>query len=805
MLQTKISIFKKIKDVQNPYDRPVIDFLNRIKNGSNATNLVLKFRETGDDKFKEQLPCCTFSGTFTHRRIISIVTFSQFACLDFDKFNGIEDAQEIKDNLCSDECLFAAFISPSGKGVKAIFRVANEPERYESMYRALCMKYNDVHLDSKTKDISRACYESYDPDIYINENAKEWSIFEEEEYNSLGVDRYDVLVPLKSESRVIDNLQKWFDKKYNMGSGDRNNAVYRFACALNAYGVNELTSISYLQKYAEKGFTIKEIESTTKSAYKRLRGEFNTRAFEDKETRVQIQKAVSSGKTKVEIKKEFERKNNPIASDDMLFEEILETVKISESTDIFWEINDKGKINLVPFLFEQYLKSNNFMKFYPESSSDTFIFVKKNKSLIEETNRDKIKDFVLNDLKNRNDIGLSPYNYMAMNTKYFSNDFLNMLESVQIDIKKDTADSCFLYYKNCIVEIGKDYSKIIDYLDIDKYVWQNSVIDRDYKKFDHHKCVFRSFVWYISGENKDSYNSFKSAIGYLLHSFKTQADNKAIILNDEMISDEPNGRSGKGVFFNGIKQLKKLVSLNGKKLDLNSQFAFQTVKADCQVLVFDDVKRNFPFEDLFSIITEGLEIEYKGQGAIKLPVTKSPKIVITTNYTIKGDGGSFDARKHELELSSYFNSKYSPKDKFGHMFFDEWDADEWSRFDNFMIQCIQYYLVNGLQKQKHKNLEERKYITETSQDFHDWTKEPNSLPLDIKLFNNEIFGRFVDEYPDYKNKLQIKTFKKWIKKYCEVNKLSYHNDVNQVFNNQRYFYISKSQLKNDNLNEEMPF
>jgi len=797
MLQTPISIFKKIKDVQNPYDRPVIDFLNRIKNGSSAKELILKFRETGDDKYKEQLPCCTFSGTFSHRRIVSLISFSQFACLDFDKFNGIEDAKEIKDNLCSDECLFAAFISPSGKGVKAIFRVANEPERYEAMYRALCMKYSDVHLDSKTKDISRACYESYDPDIFINENAKEWCVFEEEEYNSLGVDRYDVLVPLKSESRIIDNLQKWFDKKYSMGYGDRNNNVYRFACALNAYGVNEITSISYLNKYAQKGFTQKEIEQTTKSAYKRLRGEFNTRAFEDKETRMQIQKAVSSGKTKDEIKKDFERKNNPIATDDVLFNEVLETIKTVESTDVFWEINDKGKINLVPFLFEQYLKGNNFMKFYPESGSDTFIFVKKNKSLIEETNRDKIKDFVLNDLKNRNDTGLAPYNYMAMNMKYFSNDFLNMLESVQIDIKKDTADACFLYYKNCIVEVGKDYTKAIDYLDIDKYVWQNSVIDREYKNFDHHKCVFRSFIWYISGENQDSYNCFKSAIGYLLHSYKTQADNKAIILNDEMISDEPNGRSGKGVFFNGIKQLKKLVSLNGKKLDLNSQFAFQTVKADCQVLVFDDVKRNFPFEDLFSIITEGLEIEYKGQGAIKLPVTKSPKIVITTNYTIKGDGGSFDARKHELELSSYFNAKFSPKDKFGHMFFDDWNIDEWSRFDNFMIQCIQYYLVNGLQAQKHKNLEERKYITETSQDFHDWTREGN-LSLNVRHTNNDIFAKFLLEYPDYKLHLKINTFKKWVKKYCERNKLNY---ADGAANSIRYFYISKNEIKKEEVND----
>ena len=805
MINTQVSIFKSIKDVANPYHKSVGYFLDRIKNGSLATHLVLKFRETQDDSVKRQLPACTFSGTFAYRNANSLMQFSQFACLDFDKFNGLEDAQQIKDNLCSDECLFAAFISPSGKGVKAIFRVANKPEKYEAMYRALCLKYTDVHLDSKTKDISRLCFESYDPDIYINSEAKEWSQCEEDDYQNIGSNRYDVSVPLKSESRIIDLLQVWFDKKYSVGSGSRNDSIYRFACALNAYGINVFTAVNYLSKYAEKGFTAKEIETTVKSAYKRLASEFNTKVFEDKETRTLLQKSVSSGKTISEIKKSLEKSNNPIISDSSEFDEILESVKTTESVSVFWEINDKGKIKLIPHKFDLYLKSNNFMKFYPESGSDTFIFVKKEKSLIEFTNRDKIKDYVLADLKNRDDIGLAPFDFMAMNTKYFSNEFLNMLESVDIEIKKDDAERCFLYYRNCVVEIGVDYTKVIDYIDVDKYVWKDSVIDRDYVKFDHHGGEFRSFIWYISGQDKDSYNCFKSAIGYLLHSYKTQADNKAIILNDELISDEPNGRSGKGVFFNGIKQLKKLVSLNGKKVDLNSQFAFQTVKADCQVLVFDDVKRNFPFEDLFSIITEGLEIEYKGQGAIKLPVTKSPKIVITTNYTIKGEGGSFDARKHELELSSHFNSKYSPRDLFGHMLFDDWSNEEWQKFDNFMIQCVQYYLKNGLQVQKHKNLEERKYITETSQEFHDWTKEETSLPFSVKLFNNETFARFIDENQDFKNRLQLKTFKKWVKKYCEVNGFEYHNDPNQIFNNQRYFYITKKGDKMNTDDDKMPF
>ena len=89
--------------------------------------------------------------------------------------------------------------------------------------------------------------------------------------------------------------------------------------------------------------------------------------------------------------------------------------------------------------------------------------------------------------------------------------------------------------------------------------------------------------------------------------------------------------------------MKKVDSIDGKDFSFEKNFKFQTVSTDCQVLVFDDVKKNFEFERLFSIITEGIEIEYKNQGTIKIPVEKSPKIVITTNYTIKGEGGSFDA------------------------------------------------------------------------------------------------------------------------------------------------------------------
>src|SRR5690606_34159818 len=313
---------------------------------------------------------------------------------------------------------------------------------------------------------------------------------------------------------------------------------------------------------------------------------------------------------------------------------------------------------------------------------------------------------------NKPNIGYGPYDFMAGNSGYFRYDFLSLLDTTDVELKEDTKNLCYLYYKNCVLEVSKDSVREIDYIDINGYVWKRQIIDREFKKFDHHDSVYRKFIWLISGKSVPRYNSLKSVIGYLLHSYKTSANNKAIIFNDETISENPNGGSGKGLFWNALKHMKKVSAIDGKTFEFTKSFPYQTVSTDTQILVFDDVKKNFNFESLFSLITEGITLEYKGQDAIQIPVEKSPKILITTNYTLGGIGGSHERRKFEIEMSSYFNSKHTPLDEFGHMLFGDWDDDEWLRFDNYMVNCVQYYLENGLVSHAFNNLETRKLIKE---------------------------------------------------------------------------------------------
>ena len=85
---------------------------------------------------------------------------------------------------------------------------------------------------------------------------------------------------------------------------------------------------------------------------------------------------------------------------------------------------------------------------------------------------------------------------------------------------------------------------------------------------------------------------------------------------------------------------------------------------------------------------------------LRYHLTESPKISITTNYTVKGEGSSHLRRVFEVEMAGYFNDKNTPEDEFGHLLFSDWNDEEWSKFDNFMLRCVQYYLNNGLVESK---------------------------------------------------------------------------------------------------------
>lgn len=788
----KVSFFKSVKDVANPFHRDIDFCLDRIQNGA-SKELVLRYRDTKDNTIKNKLPGVCFTGTFSHRSKSGLIEQSGLCILDFDKFKDEQDAVNFKEHLKNYDYIFAAFISPSGNGVKALARIPIEPANYKYYFTAIGSDLDSIYFDHSTSDISRICYESWDSDIYVNKEATLFTKLEYEDYSEIGKTQTEILVPLDSESQIIDRLFVWFDKKYGMDSGSRNSNLFKLAMAFNDFGINEITAENQFSKFAQEDFNQNEIDTIIKSAYRRGKVSFKTKFFEDNNTKKTIQKQILSGTKQKDIVNKLEREGISVDS------ETIDKVKESMEVDEFWNISDKGRISLSPLKFKLWLEQHNFMKYYP-AGGNTYTFIYKNQNFIEETNEKRIKDFVLEYLLENNNISSKAYDYMAGNPQFFTSNYLSFLRSADIRMKEDTHNECYIYYRNCTLQVTAESIKEIDYTNIgDEYVWKNQIIDRDYILTDHHGAIFREFIWLISGQSVAKYNSFKSVIGYLLHTFKTSANNKAIIFNDETISENPNGGSGKGLFWNAISKMKKVSMIDGKSFEFTKSFPYQTVSTDCQLLVFDDVKKNFNFESLFSLITEGITLEYKGQDAIKLPITKSPKILITTNYTVGGVGGSFERRKFEVEMSSYFNANNTPLDHFGHLLFDEWSDEEWHKFDAYMVNCLQYYLVNGLVSSEFGNLHTRKFIKETSYEFYEWVQDPENIKINERLYKGTIFENFLNEYPDFKKFLSQKRFKSWLQLYAAFIFANY-NEGKSI--DGRWFEINKTEF---NFQSEIPF
>jgi len=222
--------------------------------------------------------------------------------------------------------------------------------------------------------------------------------------------------------------------------------------------------------------------------------------------------------------------------------------------------------------------------------------------------------------------------------------------------------------------------------------------------------------------------------------------------------------------------MKKIGVIDGKSYNFEKSFPYQLVSAHTQILCFDDVKKNFNFERLFSVVTEGLTLEKKNKDAIKIPFSKSPKVAITTNYAIRGKGNSFARRKWDLELNQFYTKEFTPLVEFGKLMFGEWNDNEWCQFDNYMIKCLQLYLDKGLLKSDFINLKTRTFVADTSHAFIEWCgvidgKTHPKLVVDKRIYKNDLYLDFIEEYPDYAPKgverFSRNKFGKWLMSYAE--------------------------------------
>ena len=570
-----------------------------------------------------------------------------------------------------------------------------------------------------------------------------------------------VTIPLNDQNKTIEFLHKWWNKDYGLVSGSRNHNLFVLAAAYNQYGISMQDAIDSLSRFEQPDFTALEIIATITSAYRNT-SEFNTKKFEDKEKADIVAQMVAKSVPAIDIKQVI-----PEATDEMI-EELKNDIIESE----FWIKSKKDmKVSFTNHRYRDFLVDNGFVKYYPSRES-SFMLVSVADNIITEVLDDNIRDFVFEYLYDMD--GKTIYDAYAEKTKLGQKDFLGFLPNIRPKFLHDGMGYAYIYFRNCAVKVTADSVEQIRYEDLGGYLWGRQRLDRDFIEVEHEGCEYNRFVSNISGGDYERLRTMESTIGYLMHNFNDVSFNPVVILNDETISDKPEGGTGKGIFVSAISKLRNTITIDGKKFDPRDKFQYQRVTPDTQLLAYQDIEKNFRFDLLFSQITDGMTIEMKNKMQLYFPFEEIPKMVITTNHAVKGDGNSYERRQWELEFTQYYKNGFTPLQEFGHNLFDGWDTEEWHKFDNYMIANLQMFLSKGLIKSKFKNLKVRKLEAATSSEFREWCLGRDrlyNLDPNVDYTGQDLFNDFVSNYPDYaptgKARIANRTFYKWLDEYAK--------------------------------------
>lgn len=496
--------------------------------------------------------------------------------------------------------------------------------------------------------------------------------------------------------------------------------------------------------------------------------------------------------------------------------------------------NYKGiRINKVKFV--SLLSSFGFTR-YDVSENNEYNFVQLQENIINAVNTNQIIDHVVNFIENEYDYenadcGEHVNSEVLLNKlydgmrSYFSKDlFARMTLDEPIIINEDDKEHTYLYYKNGFVTVSKAGWKLLPYEKMNGSVWSDQMLDREFKPLNEQfniytplgellnenglrdtLGVFADFVYRISGsyrfqnegkpEDQKKYLlrffSLCSIIGYLIHDYY-EYKLKAVLFTDSTLSDEADGRTGKTLLGKLIGEVRSYCEINGKNFDDSDKNKYSSATMGTQVLHINDVKtrgRNkFDFEQVFNDVTEGYIVDVK----YMQPFKNFSKMIISTNKTLNISGGSQRDRIIQFEVSDFFNEKHSPLEFYGHWLIKEWDADEWTRFDNFMCYCSQIFHDKGVIEPSTINLELRVLLDHTCQEFVDFMNDiraclrEKKMPFDgyydhvpmeglqdidfenFEFDKKKLYKRFITDYEDYQtNWFTQARFTTWLKMYSK--------------------------------------
>jgi hypothetical protein len=463
----------------------------------------------------------------------------------------------------------------------------------------------------------------------------------------------------------------------------------------------------------------------------------------------------------------------------------------------FWDIDSKGNATLNRTKFNNFLyEVGGFSLYYYRMDSIIFKVVQCRDGFVREVSTEHMKKFVLDyveSLPEAFDGGITPDDLSELIMKgasnYFSSCNLEFLQRSNFDFLRDTKEEAFFPFLNGVVCVSREEIRLLSYAAIKKVIWLTQVNQADIQlipEVDPGLVEYYNFIDCISNMDNNRRTYAMTLIGYLLHQYKDPTRPFAVVLAEETEKESDGGGTGKGIFVKALTYLVSTIRIDGKNFKADKNFAFQRVGPDTKLLSIEDVRKNVDFEGFYPTITEGITVEKKNKDELFIPYQDSPKIIFTTNYTIPNTGNHARRRQKVMEFTNFFRPGHTPEDHFRHKLFDDWDADEWNRFYNFMFACTSVYLENGVLEQVNSESIKRKQIRlGYGDEFMEWFDDYRSNGCGDWKSIGDLHKDFCHENEMSDKDYSIKRFKHGLIKATDVFEMKLENRKNRQLNNRR--------------------
>lgn len=355
----------------------------------------------------------------------------------------------------------------------------------------------------------------------------------------------------------------------------------------------------------------------------------------------------------------------------------------------------------------------------------------------------------------------------------------------------DTKDSKYIFFRNTALRISNNGIEEIPYNQLDKYIhsigedngkyiWDSSIIDRDFYRTES-TGMFDRFITCICGLGSypdkqiiSRKKCLQSILGYLMHD-NYDCNLKAVVFTDS-IQDQgsPSGGTGKGILGKALGNIlnkhygidTKYISVPGKGFDCGKDTRYSSGDITTQLIHIEDTERSFDFEKLYCDVTDGAIFRKLHHD----PTYHKTKIMISTNNPFDITAPSTKRRVAIFELYNFFNQDRTPEDVLGgRMFESNWTTEDWLAYDNFMVECSLTYMQNGLIDQGEINYSENYLKNELRPEFKSWFEDyikEGYTKQSLTVYGLEDMWRaFVKRYPDIYNVRNSFTMaiKKWLR------------------------------------------